>query len=293
MMRTVMKCALLAGCTALVAPAAQAKDDDEPQLVRCEESIGSIALVDGDQAGWREWDLGSPRALLNALAVESGCFTVDNPGDDEPARFLVTAIAGTSEEVDQGMELAKGAATEALLRSGAAGSLLGSVPGAGAVLGMFGGFGGKKKTVAAGLRVVSPMNGLTVAAGQGKVKKSTISFRNASYGWAAGAADAAGYRSSKKGRMLTEAFVLAFNQLVGQRDLMLAAPQIDAPAPDEPGALVAVDSVMRDAPSAEGAIVRNLRAGTELTPTGRREGLFIEATDNYGTNGWVSVENLQ
>ncbi|MEQ8771222.1 MAG: SH3 domain-containing protein [Erythrobacter sp.] len=270
-------------------------DDDEPQLARCDESMGTIALIDGDQAGWQEWKLGSPRALLYALALEWGFFEIYDPNDSVPARFLVTAIAGSKEEVDEGMELAKGAATEALLRSGAAGSILGGVPGGGAILGLFGGLGGKKRTVAAGLRVVSPANGLTVAAGQGVVKKSTIEFGNSAYGWASGAADAAGYRRSKRGRMLTEAYVLAFNQLVGQRELMAAAPEIAAAAPaeEEPDAVVAVDAVLRDAPASDAGVVRSLRQGTELALTGQREGLFIEVTDNYGTRGWVSVENLR
>ncbi|MCR9179905.1 MAG: SH3 domain-containing protein [Erythrobacteraceae bacterium] len=250
-------------------PAHAAKDDNEPELVRCEQTIGSIALVDGEQAGWAEWGLGSPRALINTLAAESGCFTVDNPNDQVPARFLVTALAGTAEEVDQSLELAKGAATEALLRSGAAGSLLGGVPGGGALLGVFGGLGGKNKTVAAGLRVISPANGLTVAAGQCAVKKSSIDFGNAFYGWAGAAADASGYQGSKNGKMLTEAFVLAFNQIVGQRELMLGAPE------------------------AAGKAMRNLRAGTQLSSTGKRDGLFIEVQDNFGTTGWVSVEDLQ
>jgi hypothetical protein len=275
------------------APLAAKGKEPPPELVRCEESIGSIALVEGDQAGWSEWGLGSPRALLNALVTESGCFTIDNPNDTVPARFLVTAIAGSAEEVDKGMELAKGAATEALVRSGAASSLLGGVPGAGAVLGMFGGLGGKKKTVAAGLRVVSPANGLTVAAGQGTVKKSSIDFGNASFGWAGTAANAAGYQGSKNGEMLTEAFVIAFNQLVAQRALLTAAPEGAAAAGAEPEAVVAVDTVMRAAASADAAAVRSLRAGTELDPTGNREGLFIEVTDNFGTTGWVSVEDLK
>ena len=39
--------------------------------------------------------------------------------------------------------------------------------------------------------------------------------------------------------------------------------------------------------------VRSVRKGTELTPTGKREGLFIEVADNYGSTGWVSVEDME
>ncbi len=57
--------------------------------------------------------------------------------------------------------------------------------------------------------------------------------------------------------------------------------------------MVAVDTVMRTAAAANASAVRSLRAGTELEPTGKREGLFIEVKDNFGTTGWVSVEDLQ
>ena len=287
--------AFAAGLTIVAMPLAAKEKAAAPELVKCEESIGSIALVEGDQAGWTEWGLGSPRALINALATESGCFTIDNPNDTAPARFLVTAIAGSAEEVDKGMELAKGAAAEALVRSGAATSLLGSVPGAGAVLGMFGGLGGKKKTVAAGLRVVSPANGMTVAAGQGIVKKSTINFGGSAAGWAGTAANASGYQGNKNGEMLAEAFVIAFNQLVAQRELMSAAPEAAgaAGAAGNDNAVVAIDTVMRSSASANATAVRSVRAGTELDPTGKREGLFIEVKDNFGTTGWISVEDLK
>ena len=142
---------------------------DDVALTSCEESPGTIAMVDGAQAGWQQWGLGSPRLLIAQLATQSGCFTPHNGADGTPARFLLTAIAGTQEEVDQGVELATGAAKEALIRSGAASGLLSSVPFGGAALGMLGGFGGKKKTVSAALTVVSPATGQPLAAGTGSV----------------------------------------------------------------------------------------------------------------------------
>ncbi len=293
--RNLFRLLMASGAAALlIATPAQAKDPP-PELVRCEESLGTIALVDGDMSGWTQWGLGSPRQLIAALAIESGCFTPHNAASGTPARFLVTAIAGSEEQVDQGIEMAKAGATEALVRSGAAGQVLGRVPGAGALLGAFGGLGGKKKTVAAGLRVVSPANGLTVAAGSGSVKKSTLTFGGAG-GWAQSAASASGYAGSRDGQLLAEAFVLAFNQLVAQRSALATAPEPAAPAPAAPAtpaAIAAVDTVMRAEPNAAAEELRALRAGTELTPTGERDGLFVRVADNFGTTGWVSVEDLQ
>ncbi len=293
--RKLFRIAMAAGAASLLIASPVRAKDDAPQLVKCEASLGSVALVDGDTAGWTEWGLGSPRQLINALAVESGCFTPHDAGSGAPARFLITAIAGSQEEVDQGIEMAKAGATEALIRSGAAGQVLSKVPFGGAALGMFGGLGGKKKTVAAGLRVVSPATGMTVASGSGSVKKGTLSFRGAG-GWAQTAASASGYQGSKDGQMLTEAFVLAFNQLVAQRAALDTAPQAagaPAPAAAVADATVAVDTVMRALPSAGAAEVRDLRAGTTLKPSGQRDGLFIEVADSFGTRGWVSVEDLR
>lgn len=292
MSKKYLKAALISAVAITLTPAAALADDDV-ELVRCDESIGTIALVDGAGAGWSQWNLGSPRALIARLATESGCFT-PHAGGAEPARFLMTAVAGTEEEVDQTMELARGAAGEALLRSGAASSILRNVPFGGSALGMLGGLGGRLTVTAAGLTVVSPSNGQQLATGTGSVSKSTLSFRGNSGSWARDIAGGAGYGDSKEGRQLTEAYIIAFNQLVAQRSALEAAPQAGAPAASaEPAAIAAVETTVRAGPSGTAAEVRSLRAGTELKPTGNRDGLWIEAEDNFGTRGWVSAEDLQ
>lgn len=286
--------AVMASTAIIAAPVpAAAKGEAPVELVTCTESLGTIAVVEGDTQGWSEYGLGSPRALVNSLATESGCFTPHNPASGAPADFLMNIVAGNSEEVDKSIEAAKSAAMEGLVRSGAASSVLRSVPGAGAVLGMFGGLGGKKKTLAAGVKLLSPANGLTIATGQGVVKKSTLTFGGS--GGLNAAAAASGYGGSKDGKMLAEAFVLAFNDLVAQKAAIAATPKA-APAvaaqPSAALATVAATTAMLDAPATNAKVVRNLRVGTTITPTGKRDGLFIEAKDSFGTTGWVSVESL-
>lgn len=289
-------CALMASAALVAAPApVLAKGQSEVQLVTCTESLGTIAVVEGDTQGWSDYGLGSPRALIDTLARESGCFAPHSPASGAPADFLMNIVAGDSEEVDKSIELAKGAAVEGLVRSGAATSMLGRVPGAGAMLGMFGGLGGKKKKLAAGIKLLSPANGLAVATGQGTVTKSSLTFGGAG-AWSAGA-NAAGYGSSKDGKMLVEAFILAFNDLVAQKAAIAAVPKAApqpaaAAAPAADLATVAATTAMLETPAADAKVVRNLRVGTTLTPTGKREGLFIEAKDSFGTTGWVSVETL-
>lgn len=289
MNKSVSALALIALAMGATTPALAAKKKAEPvELSTCAESYGTVAVVDGDTQGWTKYGLSSPRELINALAIESGCFTPHNPASGKPADFLLNVIAGDAEEVDKSIDLAKGLATEGLVRSGVAGSMLSRVPMGGALLGAFGGLGGKKKVVAAGIKVLSPATGQTIATGSGEVRKSTLTFGGAD-GWNQGVQNA-GYGSSKDGKMLAEAFIIAFNAVATQGPVLAQAPKAETPAAAL--ASVAADTVMRASPAADAAEVRKLRSGTTLTPTGKRDGLFVEVKDSFGTTGWVSVEDL-
>jgi hypothetical protein len=242
-----MRChsAILAASLVTAATPALSATPEPPTLKTCETSFGSVAIVEGETQGWSEYGLSSPRALINAMATESGCFTPHNPASGVAATFLMNIVAGSKEEVDKTIELAKGAAMQGLVSSGAAGSLLGGVPGGGAMLGAFSAFGGKNKTVAAGIRLISPMNGMTIVSGSGQVKKSSLSFGGsgapAAAGWL-GTANAAGYGDSKNGQMLVEAFIVAFNNVVSQGGVLQAV----APTP-KPAAAPAVTPVAANA----------------------------------------------
>lgn len=275
---------------------AYAADKEAPvSLAKCDRSLGSVALVDGETQGWTKYGLSSPRELIAAMARESGCFTLHDPASGKPAAFLMNVIAGDKEEVDQTIEKAKGVAMEGLVRSGAASGLLRGVPGGGSMLGMFGGLGGKKKVVAAGIRLISPMNGQTVASGTGEVKKTSISFGSGGgvVGAVANGATGAAYAGSKDGQMLLEAFIKAFNGVAAQGPALASmVPTATAAAPAA-SATAAIDAKMFASADAKSATLRTVRAGTALTPTGQRQGLFIEVQDSFGTKGWVSVEDMR
>lgn len=293
-MNRILIAALLASSIATTpALAADKAKDALPQVTKCAASYGSLAITDGDNQGWTQFGLGSPRELLAAIAAESGCFTMYNAGSGAPATFLMSAIAGSKEEVDQTVGAVKTAATEGLLRSGALGRMGGGAFGA---LGMLGGLGGKKKTVSVGLRILSPQTGLTVANGTADSVKSSVTFGGAGgFGWTnAVAGGASSYMTTKEGAQLTTAFINAFNSVVAQGSSLAAAPKPMAVAA-APAAMptVAIDTKLYATPVKTAAVVRTLRAGTTLTATGKREGLFVEMKDSYGSSGWVSVEDLK
>ena len=166
--RQIGACLAVTVAMGLALTPARAAEEESVKLAKCERPFGSIAMVDGDSQGWTAYGLSSPRELIAAMAAESGCFTIQNPGSGAPADYLMNIIAGDKEEVDRGTELAKTAIAEGLVRSGAAAQVFGRVPMGGALLGAFGGFGGKKKTIAAGIRMISPATGMTIVSGQGR-----------------------------------------------------------------------------------------------------------------------------
>ena len=226
MMRFGISISAAAVAAACLAQPAFAKQAEPPvELAKCAAPYGSIAVVDGDTQGWTKYGLGSPRDLVNALALESGCFTLFDPATGRPTTYLMNVIAGDKEEVDRGVEVARSAATEGLVRSGALGGLGGRALG-----GMLGGFGGRKKTLAAGIRLISPASGQTILTGGGEVQKTTITFGGTGGLFGTGS-QTGGYGTTKDGQMLAEAFIKAFNAISAQGSVLQAlAPAAPAAA---------------------------------------------------------------
>lgn len=273
------------------APVHAGKKQGDAEVATCAEPHGSIAITDGGTQGWTQLGLASPRAMLGAIVQQSGCFTLHTGAEGAPADYLLSAVAGSQEEIDQTVSAATGALTTGLVHSGAAGAILGRVPFGGAVFGMLGGLGGKKKTITAGLLLVNPANGETMISSSGQSQKSTINMLGRTDWVAARQGQFGQYGSSANGKMVTSAFIEAYNALVAQAGALAAAPKR---APAEPAHyVVAVDTKLRAVASADGAEVRSLRAETTLIPTGQKDGLFVEVSDTYGTKGWVSVEDLR
>lgn len=286
--------AVIAVSTMAGSPALAAKGKAEVEVMKCDASYGTIAITDGDTQGWTKFGLSSPRGMLGAIVQESGCFTLHTGADGQPANYLLSAIAGSQEEIDQTMNMAKGALTEGLVRSGAAGTVLSKVPMGGALIGMFGGLGGKKKTITAGLRLMNPANGQTLISGSGQSQKSTIKVLSGADWVAASQGQFGQYSSSSDGKMVASAFIEAFNGLASQAGALSAVQQAAAPAAAPTASYtVAVATKMVNEPAETASEVRDLRADTRLIPTGNKEGLFVEVMDNYGTKGWVSVEDLR
>lgn len=301
------------------------------KLVQCDTPLGSAAVIEGDARSWVDKGLSSPKPIIEALLVQSGCFTLYDPKTEASAQFMLNVVAGDKVEVASATNLnSVGVANAAAIAQnsghrsglGTAGDIAGMIPLAGAVVnGLAGMVGiGKKNTVITGLALIDTAQNAPVASGTGLVQKTKLKFHDddddamaktpEGY-WMQGVENAApGKRYTKKesGREIIQGFVIAYNNLVAQAQAMgigqaandadisggAAQPENLEIEPDGPvPVMVAADSFLYLEPSRNAETVRVIRPGMELTPIGDLEGIFLPVSDKYGVLGWVNVEDLR
>lgn len=308
----------------LVSTPANAGSKHRPiELVKCKETLGTVALIEGEARSWVDKKLGSPKAIIKALVEQSGCFAPYEPDSAQAAQYLLNVVAGDKMEVAKATNLNSDGFTNAAALAqnsgyrsglGTAGDIAGVVPLAGAVVnGLAGMVGiGKKNTVVTGLTLIETTENNAVAAGTGLVQKTKLKFHDddtdamalmpEGYWMQSVEIASADLRYTKKesGREMIQSFVIAYNNMVVQaRALGIGRPPVEivddaSVTDDEPAPVLAVtDSFLYLEPTRAAETVRAIRPGTALTPIGELSGIFLPVKDAYGLLGWVSVEDLQ
>lgn len=274
---------------------------DEPEIPKCSESYGKLALREPEQNNywWRRYDLDNPEALIKLYVNESGCFTMVDRGEGLDMRRDERALADSGEmQVNSNMGKGQLAAADFFLipdliaqddntgGSGLAGAIGGRV--GGTVGGLLGGLRTKKLEADTILTLVNARTGVQTATVRGQAAKTDISFGGGGLvGAIAGVGG--GYADTEIGRVIATAYATAYTELVAK--VKNNASVTETTAPTE-AYTMAVDSAMYVS-AARGETVRKLREGMFVYPTGNREGAFMEVKDKFGTLGWVSVEDLQ
>jgi hypothetical protein len=85
----------------------QAQVKGEAQIPRCGRNLGALAIVEPDTQWWREYNLGSPEAILRVFVQQSGCFTLVNRGRSMQSRAMERAMADQG-ELQRGSNLGRG-----------------------------------------------------------------------------------------------------------------------------------------------------------------------------------------
>ena len=244
-MRTFLSAAAL--CALVTAMPALAKEDrgssayqkqknGELNIPVCRKRIGTIAIVEPDNQWWREYNLGSPEAIIKIFVQKSGCFGLVNRGRSMASRNMERAMADTG-ELQSGSNLGKGQvkAADYFLQpdivtannhsgGGGAGAALGGLLGRGG--GLLGGIGAvaggvsvNKKEASVTLSVVNARTTEEEALTEGHARKSDVSFGGGAGGFGGGmfgAAGGGGYQDTAIGQILVLAYLDAYIKLVGQ-----------------------------------------------------------------------------
>ena len=289
---------LIAALSATSSPAlAKDKDENQPEIPTCDTKIGTMSVVEPEQKWWLEYNLESPEALIKVYAAECKCFTLVDRGKGLDAAKKERALASDG-EMRVGSNVGKGqmkAADFVLVPDianknansggkhfgGALGGLVGH--GVGAVVG---GVSLKSKTADVVLTLTDVRTTEQVAVVKGHAKKTNL-------GWGAGgggyfgafaAAGASSYANTEIGQVVAMAYLDAFKKLV--EELKKNTPDAKANNVSQ-SVTMAKPGKMYEKADNKSKVVRELDAGIMLYPTGEKDGIWWEVSDELGTKGWV------
>lgn len=222
---------------------AQAKGTAE--IPRCTRNLGVVAIVEPDNQWWREYNLGSPEAVLRVFVQQSGCFTMVNRGRSMENRAMERALADQG-ELQEGSNIGRGQVKAAdyflqpdivTANSNSGGNNVGGALGGflgGSTFGAIaGGISIKKKEANVTLVIVNARTTVEEALTEGYARKSDIGFgAGGGAGWWGGfaALGGSGYQNTEIGQVIVLAYLDAYTKLVTQlgglpEDASAAAPQ--------------------------------------------------------------------
>ena len=212
----------------------QAQAKGEAAIPRCTRKLGTVAIVEPDSQWWREYNLGSPEAILKIFIQQSGCFTMVNRGRAMGSRNMERAMADAG-ELQAGSNLGAGQvkAADYFLQpdivtanqnsgGGGLGAALGGLGGmfgrGGSVIGsLAGGINVKKGEAKTTLSLVNARTTEEQAMTQGYARKSDMSFNAGASFWGGGGwggADVGGYQNTAIGQIIVLSYLDAYTKLV-------------------------------------------------------------------------------
>jgi hypothetical protein len=198
------------------------------------------------------------------------------------------------------------------------GGLVGGLTGHHSAGVLLGGLNTKKKTADVVLTVTDVRSSEQVAAVEGHAKKTDIGWGSRGSLFSTGGfggAGVAGYSDTEIGQVITLAYLQAYTDLVTQLGGLPENPsEANVPATGSPAAgalagggpertapqtttsgarssravVMSKPGRMYATPETRGQVVKSLESGTLLYPTGQKQDVFWEVTDELGAKGWVS-----
>jgi len=210
--------------------AGAATDAASSELERCESSLGTVSLIENQQAGWYtilrdQYRLPPTANLLRLLVQQSNCFVVVERGAAGMNAMTRERSLMQSGEMRQGSNFGQGQmvasdyglSPEIIFQNhnagGASASLGGLVGGRGG--GLIAALGASMNTKEAStlLTLIDNRSGVQVAASEGSASKTDFGAMGQLLG-GSGGARLGGYSNTAEGKVIAAAFMDAFNQMV-------------------------------------------------------------------------------
>ena len=197
------------------------------QLEKCDESLGTIAVVEDQTAAWyhtlSQYKLGSTVPVLRMMIQQSNCFVVVERGS-AMRNMMQERSLSESGEMREGSSFQKGqmVAADYTMSPTITFSQKGTSGMGGALGGLFGGVGRVVGAVAGGIKanessttllMIDNRSGVQLAAAEGSAKNYDFSLFGGIFGGGGGGA-AGGYTSTPEGKILVAAFMDSYNKLV-------------------------------------------------------------------------------
>lgn len=195
------------------------------QLERCSESLGTLGVVEDQNATWyqylRNYKLGSTVPVLRLMIQQSNCFVIVERGA-AMHNMNVERNLQRSGEMRAGSSMGPGQMVAAdytmspsITFSQNTGGVGGGLGGLSRSLGVFGAIAGgmKQNEASTTLIMIDNRSGVQLAAAEGSAKNMDFNLFGSAFGWAGGGA-AGGYSNTPEGKIIIAAFTDSYNQLV-------------------------------------------------------------------------------
>jgi hypothetical protein len=279
--------------------AQQTQDQMLAQIPRCTTKLGTISIVNGDDSsGWTNNSLAAPQKLLKVIVQKSGCFSLVDRGAGMDAAAREREIGG-SLGLQKGSNVGKGQIKAADFVLVAEVGSADSNTGGGGAAGLIGGLvGGRAGAIVGGFRtkklesdVVLSLTDVRTSESnsfEGHAAKNDLTW-GAGGGIGFGGAVGGGYEDTDIGKIVTQAFMVAYSEMVQNLGGIDVGGKAAAPSRSY---TVQTPTTLRSAPSPTGKVVRALPAGIVVYPTGTKDGMYWEVADDNDNVGWVKNDNL-
>jgi curli biogenesis system outer membrane secretion channel CsgG len=190
------------------------------QLERCDESLGTLAVVEDQAAPWyqtlNQYKLGSTVPVLRMMIQQSNCFVVVERGRAMNNMMQERNLA-KSGEMRQGSNFGGGQMVAADYTMSP--SITFSQKGTGGLGGALGGWAGfiaggiRSNEASTTLLMIDNRSGVQLAAAEGSAKNFDFSVLGGAWGGGLGGG-LGGYSNTPEGKILVAAFADSYNQLV-------------------------------------------------------------------------------